>query len=144
VDPLVIYGSYARRRDAELDNGAALVRLIESEWGTGKVLAGRSAGVAVDEELRAVLARTERQCATPGAATALIRMAAAIDVSSVLPTVSVPTLVLHRTDDPNLRVEGGRALAAGIPGARLSSSRASTTFRGSATAGRSSARSRSS
>jgi class 3 adenylate cyclase len=119
VDPLVIYGSYARRRDAELDNVAALVRLIESEWGTGKVLAGRSAGVAVDEELRAVLARTERQCATPGAATALIRMAAAIDVSSVLPTVSVPTLVLHRTDDPNLRVEGGRALAAGIPGARF-------------------------
>jgi pimeloyl-ACP methyl ester carboxylesterase/class 3 adenylate cyclase len=119
VDHLVIYGSYARRRDAEPDNGAALVKLIESEWGTGKVLAGRSAGVAADDDLVAILARVERQSATPGAATALIRMAAAIDVSAVLPSVSVPTLVLHRTADPSLRVEGGRALAAGIPGARL-------------------------
>ena len=118
VDRLVLYGSYARRSDAELDNGAALVRLIESEWGTGKVLAGRSASVVPDPELRAVLARTERQCATPGAATALIRMAVAIDVSSILGTVSVPTLVLHRADDPNLRVQGSRVLADGIPGAR--------------------------
>jgi class 3 adenylate cyclase/pimeloyl-ACP methyl ester carboxylesterase len=118
VDRLVLYGSYARRSDAELDNGAALARHIESEWGTGTVLGGRSASVVADPELYKLLARTERQCATPGAASALIRMAMAIDVSSILAAVSVPTLVLHRTDDPSLRVEGGRALAAGITGAR--------------------------
>jgi class 3 adenylate cyclase/pimeloyl-ACP methyl ester carboxylesterase len=118
VDRLVLYGSYARRSDAQLDNGAALIRAIESEWGTGAVLARRCASVVVDDRLRAALARTERQCATPGAATALIRMSAAIDVSSVLAAVSVPTLVLHRTDDTILRVEGARALAEGIPGAR--------------------------
>jgi len=118
VDRLVLYGSYARRSDAQLDNGAALIRSIESEWGTGEVLARRCASVVIDDKLRAALARTERQCATPGAATALIRMSAAIDVTSVLAAVSVPTLVLHRTDDTILRVEGARALARGIPAAR--------------------------
>ena len=119
VDHLVLYGSYARRSEAEPDDGAALIAHIEAEWGTGRVLAARGAGAAADAELRAILARAERQGATPGAAVALIRMAAAIDVSSVLPSVSVPTLVMHRTDDPSLGVAGGRALAAGIPGARL-------------------------
>ena len=42
VDRLILYGSYARRSDAELDNGEALIRLIESEWGTGTVLAGEA------------------------------------------------------------------------------------------------------
>ena len=46
-------------------------------------------------------------------------MAAAIDVTGVLSSIAVPTLVLHRTDDPNLRIEGARVLAARIPGARL-------------------------
>ena len=82
------------------------------------MIGGRSASAGADPELQRVFARTERQCATPGAATALIRMAAAIDVSPILGAVSVPTLVLHRTDDPSLGVAGARALADGIPGAR--------------------------
>ena len=36
VDRLVLYGSYARRGDAEPDDGAGLIALIESEWGTGR------------------------------------------------------------------------------------------------------------
>lgn len=65
-----------------------------------------------------MLARTERQSATPSAAAALICMAASIDVTEALGVVSVPTLVLHRRDDPNLRVEAARELAAGIRGTR--------------------------
>jgi class 3 adenylate cyclase len=42
-----------------------------------------------------------------------------IDIRAVLPTISVPTLVLHRTGDPVAQVEAGRDLAARIPGARL-------------------------
>ena len=144
VDHLVLYGSYARRSEAEPDEGAALIGHIEAEWGTGRVLAARSAGATADPELRAILARTERQGATPGAAVALIRMAAAIDVSSVLPSVSVPTLVMHRTDDTSLGVAGGRPSRPASPAPAWSSSRGSITSRGSATAGRSWARSRSS
>ena len=43
----------------------------------------------------------------------------AIDVTALLPQVSVPTLVLHARDDTLVRFEAGRRMAAGIPGARF-------------------------
>jgi class 3 adenylate cyclase len=49
----------------------------------------------------------------------LLRSYREIDVTEVLPTLRVPTVVLHRTGDPMVPVEAGRALAAWIPGARL-------------------------
>jgi pimeloyl-ACP methyl ester carboxylesterase len=118
VDRMVLYGSYARRSDAERDNGAGMIRTIESEWGTGKVLAVRSASVG-DAEHRALLARIERQSATRAAAGALVRMAAEIDVTAILGSVTIPTLILHRTADPILSVEAARLMARGIPDARL-------------------------
>ena len=36
----------------------------------------------------------------------------------VVPSVRVPTLVVHRVDDPICHVENARFLAANIPGAR--------------------------
>ena len=42
-----------------------------------------------------------------------------IDISDVLPTIQVPTLVIHRTGDVTINIEGGRYLAEHIPGARL-------------------------
>ena len=41
------------------------------------------------------------------------------DVRHVLPSVRVPTLVVHRIGDRTTRVEGGRYLAANIPGAKI-------------------------
>ena len=55
--------------------------------------------------------------ASPGAAVALTRMNAEIDIRDVLPSIRVPTLVLHRTGDRCLKVEEGRYLASRIPGA---------------------------
>jgi class 3 adenylate cyclase len=40
------------------------------------------------------------------------------DVRALLPTLEVPTLVLHRTDNPHVRVGAGRFLAEHIPGAK--------------------------
>jgi hypothetical protein len=57
--------------------------------------------------------------ASPGAAVALTRMNADIDIRPILPTIRVPTLVLHRTGDRCLRVDEGRYLASRIPGARF-------------------------
>jgi pimeloyl-ACP methyl ester carboxylesterase len=116
VSHLILYGSYARRASAQPDNGHAFTERIERDWGTGTVLGGAKA--AADPVLRRALARKERQCATPTAAAALVRMAASIDVTDVLAAVSVPTLVMHRREDSNFRVAGGRELARGIPGAR--------------------------
>jgi class 3 adenylate cyclase len=42
-----------------------------------------------------------------------------IDISGILPYVHVPTLVVHRTQDSVVNVEGGRQLAENIPNARL-------------------------
>jgi len=42
-----------------------------------------------------------------------------IDVRSLLPLITVPTLVLHRTDDPVEPIESGRFLAERIPNATL-------------------------
>ena len=42
-----------------------------------------------------------------------------VDVRQVLPTIRVPTLVLHPRDDRFVTVEHGRYLATHIPGARV-------------------------
>jgi class 3 adenylate cyclase len=62
--------------------------------------------------------RFERLGASPAAASALMRMNSQIDISGILPTIRVPTLVIHRTEDVTINVEGGRYLAEHIPGAR--------------------------
>jgi hypothetical protein len=57
--------------------------------------------------------------ASPGAAIALTKMNAEIDVRQVLGSVRVPTLVMHRAGDQCLTVEEGRYVASLIPGARF-------------------------
>ena len=61
----------------------------------------------------------ERQAASPGALGALLRSSAQIDVRPILPSITVPTLVLHRTGDQMVSVENARYLANAIPGATL-------------------------
>jgi hypothetical protein len=63
--------------------------------------------------------RQRRASASPAAAMALMRMNSQIDISDILPSVHVPTLVIHCTDDKTVNVEGGRFLAKRIPGAQL-------------------------
>jgi DNA-binding SARP family transcriptional activator/pimeloyl-ACP methyl ester carboxylesterase len=58
-----------------------------------------------------------RQGASPGANRAIRAMNAEIDVRDVLPTISVPTLVLHRSDE--YFREGTKFMGAHIPGAQV-------------------------
>jgi len=48
-----------------------------------------------------------------------MRMNSGINIENILPSISVPTLVLHRTEDPTVSIQAGRFLASHIPGARL-------------------------
>ena len=57
--------------------------------------------------------------ASPGAAVALTKMNAEVDVRDVLPDIRVPSLIIHRTGDRLLKIEEGRYLAERIPGARF-------------------------
>ena len=104
------WGWSDRRVEAMLDD-------TQSTWGTGRTV-GVLAPTAVADPLFDA-GRFERSAASPGATTAIIRMAADTDARAVLSSISAPTLVVHRTDDRVVPVEAGRDLAARIPGARL-------------------------
>ena len=71
-----------------------------------------------DAASRNAWSRLERQCASPSAVIALQRMNREIDARHILPTIRVPTLVLHRSGDPNVHVDRGRYLAEQIPDAK--------------------------
>jgi class 3 adenylate cyclase len=74
--------------------------------------------LAGDMRFREGWARFERQAASPGAVAALMRMNAEIDIRHILPTIRVPTLIVHRAGDTLVAVGQGRYLAEHIPGAK--------------------------
>ena len=93
--------------------------LVEREWGNLMDLARYVPSKIGDQAFARHLTAYMRSAASPGAAVALLRMNTQIDIRLVLPTIRVPTLVIHRTGDRDAHVEEGRWLAARIPGARF-------------------------
>jgi len=91
---------------------------IDQAWGSGASLPFFAPSLANDQAAIQWMARFERLGASPAGVTALMRMNSQIDISGIVPTIRVPTLVIHRTDDVTINVEGGRYLAKHIPGAR--------------------------
>ena len=89
----------------------------ERYWTTG--LGWKDMAPSLDPAGLAELARYYRRCASPGAAVALLKMNTDVDVRDVLPTIRVPSVVMHRTADRDANVEEGRFIAAHIPGARF-------------------------
>jgi class 3 adenylate cyclase len=92
---------------------------IEDAWGQAATLGMHSPTAAADPEFLAWWKRYERMSASPGAAAALLRMNAEIDAREVLPAIRVPTLVVHRRNEPTISIEGARWVADHIPGARF-------------------------
>ena len=122
---LVLYGTMARgMRDVDypwgMDDAQAMGFLdrIDREWGKGMTAKIFAPSIAQDEGQVRSWAQFERLAVSPGGARALIRMLLDTDVRSVLPTIQVPTLVMHRVGDRATPVGGGRYLAAQIPGAK--------------------------
>jgi len=64
-------------------------------------------------------ATLNRMAASPGDQLTFLEMMAAVDVRSVVPAVTVPTLVLHRRDNRLRWVQSARSLAAELPAAQL-------------------------
>jgi len=123
---LVMIGTYAKRiRDAEYPWGPTLEQreqffdVMKKQWGGPVGIDERAPSVADDPDFRDWWATYLRMGASPGAAVALTQMNAEIDVRNVLPSIRVPSLVIHRTDDQCLKVEEGRFVAQRIPGAKF-------------------------
>jgi class 3 adenylate cyclase len=125
---LVLYGGFARElRAPDYPFGpteAEALRMIDDERAAGE-RPGATEDVArsgmptgTDEEI-AALAKLLRQSISPGASEALARMNIQIDIRHVLPTIRVPTLVLHNSGDRWIEIERGRDLANRIPGSEF-------------------------
>jgi esterase/lipase len=125
---LVLYGSAPRFTRAPgypwgptREEYLAEIDDYSRRWGTRELAADqlRSSGTESSDELAEYFAKRMRQSASPGAVAQLDLMNLEIDVRDVVSTIRVPTLVLHRTGDPSVPVEGGRWMADHIPGARF-------------------------
>ena len=122
---LIMVGSYPRmmaapgyecgRSQEQLD---AFLAEIEHDWGGPVGIDLRAPSRSGDEAFRQRWARFLRMSASPAAAAALLRMNAQVDIRDLLPSILVPTLILHSANDRALRVEGSRYMAERIPGAR--------------------------
>jgi class 3 adenylate cyclase len=92
---------------------------IENHWGDGtliSIFAPSQIGNPVFEDW---WARMQRSSVSPGMARQIMQMISETDLRCVLPTIRVPTLVMHRTNDEYIPIEFGREVASLIPGARF-------------------------
>jgi pimeloyl-ACP methyl ester carboxylesterase len=123
---LVLYGSTPRfRADSDISWGATdeqievVLAEVSSKWGEGALLEAFAPSAAGDPQMDQVWGRFQRAGASPAMARAVMAALFEIDVRDILPTIRVPTLILHRTGDLIAPVEGARLMADRIPDARL-------------------------
>jgi DNA-binding SARP family transcriptional activator/pimeloyl-ACP methyl ester carboxylesterase/tetratricopeptide (TPR) repeat protein len=123
VRALVLYGAYAKRLDPDDDYPwaptrearAAYITGLERDWGFESDL--KMMCPSADEAMARWWGERCRAAASPGAIKALNEMNSLIDVRALLPTIHVPTLVVHRGTDYDVKVEEGRYIAERIAGA---------------------------
>jgi pimeloyl-ACP methyl ester carboxylesterase len=116
VSRLILFGGYVTRRDVILEE---LLEQRVKLWGTGAMIKRVAPSLAANPDAVAQFAKFERLSASPGAVKSFTVLNSQIDVSSILPAVRVPTLVLHRQGDVQVPIELGRELAACIADAKF-------------------------
>lgn len=100
---------------------------VEQSWGTGTILSLAAPHLADEPGFPA---RQERLGARPSDAARIIRRNADVDVRSLLPQLSVPTLVVFSGDLSVVTADESRFLAEHIPGARFVEASSSTFYWG--------------
>jgi pimeloyl-ACP methyl ester carboxylesterase len=119
VAKLILVGGFKRSADRiapeALDDRIAHVLKL---WGSGSTIKTVVPSLSANRFATEQFGKFERLAASPGTIRAYLYLNYHIDISSILPTVRVPTLVLHRTDDLQVPVELGQGLAASIPEAK--------------------------
>jgi class 3 adenylate cyclase/pimeloyl-ACP methyl ester carboxylesterase len=127
VSQLILYGGSAlggaKRSPAEKERRDAMTTLIRLEWGsdnptfrqmfTGLFIPGAT------QEQADFFNELQRRTTSPECAARYRDTTGNIDVTELLSQVTMPTLVMHARGDAVVPFEAGRAMAAGIPGARF-------------------------
>lgn len=118
---LVLYGAFARFSDwfPTKQKFDAFLEYVDTSWGTGKNFASFAPSKKGDAEFLRWWGRWERLGGSPSAVKNLMQLNSQINIDNVLPSVRVPSLILHRTEDPTVSIQAGRFLAKHIPHARL-------------------------
>ena len=123
---LIMAGSYARRTRAPdypwgptKEEYGAWIDQMRRDWGKPFGLDARAPSMAHDGRFRDWWAHYLQISASPSAVVALTRMNEEIDVRHVMPTIRVPTLILHCAGDRAIDIGGSRYMAQQIPQARL-------------------------
>jgi pimeloyl-ACP methyl ester carboxylesterase/DNA-binding CsgD family transcriptional regulator len=128
VSHLILYGGYARGHSKRGDEEGsrryrAIIELTQLGWGKDnpvfrELFTRRFVPGASPEQVRwfnELCLRTT----TPEVASRVLASRAEIDVTALLPRVTVPTLVIHARDEDVVPFAEGQLLASEIPGARF-------------------------
>ncbi len=127
VISLITFGIFAKRRYspdypwAPTDEERQKVYdMIEHNWGNRDMgLESLAPSRSHDRKFMDWLANYFRSGASPSAAMMLTKMNTQVDIINVLSSIKVPTLVMQRTHDIDVRIEEGRFIAERIKGARF-------------------------
>lgn len=125
---LITWGTLARWVKAEghpwgltpEENEAVLLEL-DRDWPSEYYVRGPGAGLGedADPDTVAFIMRLLQAGASPAAVVALERMNTDVDIRDILPAITVPTLVMCNSHDPQAPADGVRWMAEQIPGARF-------------------------
>lgn len=123
---LVLVDTYARRRRAPdypcgmpPEIAEQILELILTTWGTGEISHQGAASLASSPSFVEWRGRYERLSMSPGQFKNVYPLTYELDFRPVLATIRVPTLVLHRADNPYVLSDNGRYLADHIEGAQF-------------------------
>jgi pimeloyl-ACP methyl ester carboxylesterase len=123
---LILQGAEVRERtdddwpwgEATEDEFEEYAASIPELWGKGRGMPFLVPSLGDPPWAREWLSRLALNASTPASWEAFARMAFGIDVRDVVPSINVPTLIVHAVDDQVCHVENARFLARTIPGAR--------------------------
>ena len=129
VSHLILLGGYAvgwkkrARTEAEKEAGEAMLTLVRLAWGQEnpafrQMFTSQFIPSATKEQAD-WFNEFQRISSSPADAARNLIANGDVDVTSLLPQVRVPTLVMHARHDARVPFESGRRMAAGIPGARF-------------------------
>ena len=116
---IVFFGSFVSREDLPEATRRSIVDFVRVNWAlAAQMLAGLIVPHASGDEI-AALTRYQRHSADADVAAAFLELELSSDARPFLPSVTMPSLVLHRRGDRTVPISRGRELASLLPNARF-------------------------
>jgi class 3 adenylate cyclase len=116
ITQMILYATWANGNDiAREDVRSAIVNMIKASWGIGSKTIAELFVPNAPPEIQEQLTKFQRVSCSPEMAAELLHLGYSIDVTSLIPGINIPTLILHREGDKTAPVREGRRLASDMP-----------------------------